>query len=301
MAGRQGSRLTGPGTLRVHTEMYHADGSGNVGKGEVVRKFPEQPSLIDSMALETYELRRTENYVALFAGLKIPYQAEVTWGTEHSSHYDFSEVFLTSSQRWELPLDLPGIYRSAGVLLEALLEDSYEGKAAENVGAAALETDPDRRYVCAWNAVELLAKSHYIRSNGLDLKKRNGGLERLPKVSDFVRPFLKEFHDGPGHRDVEWLAALRNGAAHGGLSDPPGSSYAEHTERWDKVEPMRDLAFEVLINFLGQLQLIPKWPRPVHARVMVPSFRPDWKLQSNDDSSVLTSRGPRWKNRARTS
>jgi hypothetical protein len=107
---------------------------------------------------------------------------------------------------------------------------------------------------------------------------------------------LRKFHDGPACENIDGLAALRNGAVHGGISDPPGTSYRDSVERWDKAEPMRDLAWEVLINYLGHIGVIPVQSRPVRRRAMIPGYGSGLKVEPIDDSATLAKRGVRWDN-----
>lgn len=283
----------GPGTLQVRATIYRPDGSGAFKTGEITRGIPTQPSMIDFFGAERYEVRRVERYLALFSGFRIPYVAGVTVAGLVQSHYDYSDLIgsLTSSQRWDLSQEVEGHFRSAQMLLDAIPDDSFLGKAAENVGDSSIDESADRRFVHSWNAIELLAKQHYLESNGIDTKAR---FPSGVRVKDYVPAFLAEFSDSSNPPDVVHLAELRNGVAHGGLSDPPGMSFRDHLERWDKSEAIRDLAFEVLINVLGTRGVIPRVARPVHARVMVPSFRPGWKIEPIDDSAVLSSKRTRW-------
>ena len=280
--------------LRVSATIYRPDGSGNSKSGEITRTIPVQPSMMDFFGAERYEVRRVERYLALFAGFRIPYVADAgIQDQDPNSHYEYSELLggLTSSQRWDLSEEVNGIFRSAQTLLDSLPDDSFLGKAAENVGESAIDDSADRRFVHAWNAVELLAKRHHIGSEKLDPKRP---FPRVVRPRVYVPRFLTKYSDAAIMPDVGHLVALRNGIAHGGLSDPPGSSFRDHLERWDKAAAIRDLAFEVLINVLGEEGVIPRMDRPVHARVMVPSFRPDWKVEPIDDSAILGMKGTLW-------
>jgi hypothetical protein len=284
----------GPGRLRVHSELSFPGESRAPAKEELVREIPRSQS-VSFIARLQYELRRSERYLALCAGLRVPLRFELEGVENFGWTGDLTDVFLTSSQRWELPSELEAAYRAGKDLLSALPDDSYLGKAAENVGASTIAEDPDIRYVFSWNAIELLAKEHYFESNPSVARTDEAGSRFSPRnIRDIATPLIDELHDGEQVPDLDWLTYLRNGSAHGGLSEREGRSFDEYVERWDKADAIRDLAYELLINYLCRRRIIPPVVRPVHARVMVPSYRVDWKIEPVDESSKLAKKGTDW-------
>jgi hypothetical protein len=284
----------GPGRLRIHSELSFPGQPRTPARAELVREIPRAQS-VRFIAHLQYELRRSERYLALCAGLKVPMSFELEGVESFGWTGDLTDVFLTSSQRWELPSELEGAYHAAEHLLSALPDDSYLGKAAENVGAATTAEDPDIRYVFSWNAIELLAKEHYLESHPtLPRGDATGCRPSLRNIREMGAPLIGELHDGVQVPDLDWLTYLRNGSAHGGLSEREGQSFDEYVERWDKADAIRDLAYELLINYLSRQRVIPPVPRPVHARVMVPSFRADWKIEPVDESPKLARKGTEW-------
>jgi hypothetical protein len=289
------TRRLGPGQLHVRSRLIYHDGSKTAATAELVREIPESLDVAFIPHIN-YELRRDERYVALFAGLKLPISFALEGVENFGYSGDLTDVFLTSTQRWELPYEIEGIYRSAGLLLSALPHDSYLGKAAENIGASAVDDDPDTRFVHAWNGIELLAKAHFFNTNpNTPEVATDGQRTRTPNIREIGTSLVAAFHDGAPTPDLDWLNYLRNGSAHGGLSDRPEASFDEFLERWDKAEALRDLAFELLVNYLGHRGVIPVAARPVRARIRVPSLRPEWKVEPIDESEKLSRRGIGWK------
>lgn len=261
---------------------------------ELHRDIPACP-YVEMVGRMTYELRRANRYLALFTGYEVP----LVWELEGPSVPNMSgwqDGTLTSARRAELPSEVEGVYQSADALLRAFPDDSYVGKAIESIGASSLSNDLDMAYVNAWNGIELLAKEYRYESNpGIPRLTSDGQRDDPKRVGKVVKAFIDKFHDGPippaVPPDLDWLEYLRNGSAHGGLSNYPGKTFGEYWERWDKGEAIRDLAFEVLINYLSERGIIPPVPRPVRRRVLVPSFRPDWKVTPVDETSKLSARG----------
>ena len=286
-----GTPIIGPGKLRVWTELSFAEDSTKSARAELTRVL-SPCTHVEMVGRVGYELRRAERYLALFAGYRIPSAYETAGPSVPMISAAQRQVFLTSARRWELPHELDGIYSSADTLLNAFPDDSYIGKAVENIGATDLTDDLDSWFVYAWNGVELLAKEYrYERDQSLPRIASDGQRHDPLRVSSIVEPLIRDFHDGATPPNLDWLAYLRNGSAHGGLSNYPGNSAAEDLERWDKAEAIRDLAFEVLINYLSKRGTIPPVARPVHRRVLVPSFRKDWKVEPIDESTKLAKQG----------
>jgi hypothetical protein len=277
----------GPGKLRIWTEVSFQDDASKTAKGELTIDLAAC-SYLEMAGRMSYDLRRAERYLALCAGHQIPIAYELQGPGVPSISMNQTEVFLTSAMRWELPTEIKEIYQSADGLLRAFPDDSYVAKAIESVGATALTNDMDACFVNAWNGIELLAKEYrYERDPTLSRVAADGQRHDPLKVGVIVSPLIADFHDGDNPPNLDWLAYLRNGSAHGGLSNYPGKSEAEYWERWDKSEAVRDLAYEVLINYLSKHGAIPSVTRPVHRRISVPSLRKDWKVTPVDESSKL--------------
>ena len=277
--------------------MSFAEDPAKTAKGELGIDLPAC-SFLEMAGRMTYELRRAERYLALCAGHQIPLAYELKGPGVPNISSSQSDVFLTSAMRWELPHELQGIYQSADGLLRAFPDDSYVAKAIENVGATALTNDLDACFVSAWNGIELLAKEYrYERDAMLSRVSTDGQRNDPKKVGAIVASLIADFHDGDSPPNLDWLEYLRNGSAHGGLSNYPGKSEAEYRERWDKSEAVRDLAYEVLINYLSKQGSIPPVTRPVHRRISVPSLRKDWKVTPVDESAKLGQQGTDTRNK----
>jgi hypothetical protein len=278
-----------PAKLVAWSVFRRPDGRGPPVEAKLEYDLPPTSFGVVQIGTIQFAIRRVARHLALWAGFPVPLSAEVTGVSGLGFHYNSPETFLTSSQRWEIPDEIQGIYAHADRLLRTVSSESVLGVAIENIGASALDEDPDLRYLHAWNGIELLAKASYLLENPeADVPDADGQRGRLPRNSKLIPRLLETHHPGLRAPDLDWTEHLRNGAAHGGLSDYPGRNFEEYVERWDKSEALRDLARETLVNFLAARDILPKDWAGSPARVMIWSTG---MVEPVDESAALQRRG----------
>ncbi len=176
------------------------------------------------------ERRRVEAFLAAFEGFRVPISAE--WRIFGQPRH-FRVLPLThespcglgtSSQSWDLAVELRGLYRRVDRLLDLAPRDSPVGHAIENIGRSALDEDADSAFLHVWNGIELLGKDYWIRSHPPGSGLRPDGTRKNLKAAEVVPPLVREFFDGEFRPDVDRLVDLRNAVAHGGIGTRPEST-----------------------------------------------------------------------------
>jgi len=278
-----------PGKLTVRSSFSRWDGKGAPVTTRLDCDLPAMSLCALQWGVITYNLRRVQRHLALWTGYEVPVEAEVTGKSYFGYHYQSSAAPLTSSQRFELFEEIEGVYQNADLLLRSVPAESLLGKAVENIGATGLDLDVDLKYLHAWNGIELLAKANYLLESPAAVKSgSDDSLPKIPKNAVIVPPLLEEYHPASTLPDIDWIAYLRNGAAHGGFSDYPTKNFEEFVERWDKADALTDLARETLLNFLAVRGIVPRSWMGRPSRVLV-GF-PD-KVDPVDESAKLSLRG----------
>lgn len=286
--------------LEVSTTIPVPAQPGKTVTARLLIRSSTRPDVFAALSRFGFERVRVERFLAAISGIPIPILA-VFRPTDRESlrrlsplRYASGPTALTSSQMWELPSELPGLYDGVKRLLQSCPPDSLIGRALENAGQAALDTDPDLAYLHAWNAVELLAKSHHLGVRPGTAELKPDGTRKYLHAKDVVPPFVKSFFDGKYSVDAVRLESLRNSVAHGGRGLRPGSTYAEYLERAKKLEAVLDLARGTMFTFLSSQRLIPPVQRPFLPRIMIPSWRPGkLEIRSVDNSRAIAGRRPR--------
>jgi hypothetical protein len=279
----------GHAKLRVWSTFRRPMGDGSPVTASLESPLPPLARGVMQLGAVLYSFRRVKRVLGLWTGFAIPVSAEVVGDDYLGFHAAAEEVFLTSSQRFELPGEIEGIYATAGHVLREVSPESILGAAVENVGASALDDDPDLRYLHAWNGIELLAKANYYRRRaGAGLPGPSGKRPKLPGNAEIIPPLIRKYHPSTNPPDIQWIRILRNGAAHGGLSDYPGRNFEEYVERWSKSAALCDLARETLVAYLADQAILPTTWAGRPARVLVWS---DGRTVPVDESSVLSGRG----------